>query len=101
MNALDDNYSPPDKTGKFTISLCAGKACCIKGIDRVLAQLIDELGVGFGETTADGLFSLRQEECMGKCADAPVLTVNDDTYEKVTPQQVSEILQKYAMLRYK
>ncbi len=81
--------------GRFMISVCLGTACYVKGADRVAQKLMEELGVQFGETTTDGIFTLETSRCIGTCGLAPVLTVDDDVHAQVTPDQVPLILEKY------
>jgi len=64
-------------TGKYKIALCTNLPCALGGASRAAEHLKQKLGVGFGETTADGLFTLKQGECFGACGDAPVLLVNN------------------------
>lgn len=78
--------------GKYAISICLGTACFVKGADRVLSAFENELGVHLGETTPDGLFSIEVSRCLGVCALAPVVTINDKTYSQVTPKQVPELI---------
>ena len=63
--------------GKFKLNVCTNLSCQVRGGDHALAHLEKKLGVSMGETTADGMFTLQQCECLGACADAPVLLVND------------------------
>jgi NADH:ubiquinone oxidoreductase subunit E len=81
--------------GKFLISVCLGTACYVKGADRVAQKLIDELGITFGETSTDGMFTLQAARCLGTCGLAPVLMVDNDVHPQVTPDQVPIILEKY------
>ena len=81
--------------GKFIINVCLGTACYVKGADRVAQKLIDELGITFGETSTDGIFSLEAARCLGTCGLAPVLMVGDEVHPQVTPDQVPLILEKY------
>ena len=81
--------------GKFIINVCLGTACYVKGADRVAQKLIDELGITFGETSTDGIFSLEAARCIGTCGLAPVLMVGDEVHPQVTPDQVPLILEKY------
>lgn len=80
--------------GRFMISVCMGTACYVKGADKVAAKLKDELGIDFGQTTTDGLFSLHEAHCLGTCGLAPVVMVNDQIHAKVTPDQVPSLLEK-------
>jgi NADH-quinone oxidoreductase subunit E len=63
--------------GKFKLNVCTNLSCQVRGGEHALAHLEHKLGVSLGETTADGMFTLQQCECLGACADAPVLLVND------------------------
>ena len=81
--------------GRFVINVCLGTACYVKGADRVADKLREELGIDFGETTKDGMFSLDESRCIGTCGLAPVLMVGDEVYGKVTPEQLPEIIAKH------
>ena len=63
--------------GRFKITLCTNLPCALSGASAAAAHLHQCLGIGFGETTADGRFTLKEGECLGACGDAPVLLVND------------------------
>ena len=78
--------------GKYVISVCMGTACFVKGADKILEKLRLELGIEIGETTKDGMFSLDNSRCIGVCALAPVMTINDKVYSQVTPQQIPGII---------
>lgn len=82
--------------GKYAVSICLGTACFVKGADRLLSAVESELGISLGETTQDGLFSIEASRCIGVCALAPVLTINEKTYSQVTPTQVPELLRAVA-----
>ena len=81
--------------GKFDISVCLGTACYVKGAQELLDELSAQLGIGPEECTADGAFSLTACRCIGACGLAPVLTVNEDVYGKITAADVKGILDKY------
>ena len=81
--------------GKYNISVCLGTACYVKGASAVLEEVKNQLGIDVGETTKDGLFSIQDTRCLGCCGLAPVMTVNDDVYGKLTPKEVAGILNKY------
>ncbi len=82
--------------GKYTISVCLGTACYVKGSGDIFNKLSEILGIKGGETTPDGKFSLVDCRCIGACGLAPVLTVNDDVYGRLTVDDVAGILEKYA-----
>lgn len=78
--------------GKFVIRLCQTISCDIQGKKRVARQLENELGIKFGETTSDGMFSLEYTNCLGMCDQGPALMVNNKIYTRVTPANVPEII---------
>ena len=63
--------------GRFKLSVCTNLPCALQGAAVAAEHIKQRLGIGFGETTADGVFTLKEGECMGACGDAPVLIVND------------------------
>lgn len=83
------------KKGKYVISVCMGTACHVKGADKLIEKLQDELGIKLGETTNDGLFTIEEARCLGTCALAPVMKVNDDVHSQVTVDQIPKILEIY------
>jgi len=64
-------------TGRYKVTICTNLPCALSGANVAAEHLKQKLGIGFGETTADGNFTLKEGECMGACGDAPVLLVND------------------------
>lgn len=81
--------------GKYNISVCLGTACYVKGAQQVLDKICEVLGVEAGECSDDGKFSIEACRCIGACGLAPVMTVNDDVYGKLTADMVPGILAKY------
>lgn len=81
--------------GKYNISVCLGTACYVKGSGKILEELSKELGIEAEECTEDGKFSLTACRCIGACGLAPVLTVNEDVYGRLVPEDVDKILAKY------
>lgn len=81
--------------GKYQISVCLGTACYVKGSGDIYNKLMEKLGIEGGECTPDGKFSLDACRCIGACGLAPVLTVNDDVYGRLTVDDVEGILAKY------
>jgi NADH-quinone oxidoreductase subunit E len=63
--------------GKFKITVCTNLPCALSGANEAAARLKQRLGIGFGETSGDGRFTLKEGECLGACGDAPVLLVNN------------------------
>lgn len=81
--------------GKYNISVCLGTACYVKGSGAILDKLTKVLGIEAEECTADGKFSLTACRCIGACGLAPVMTVNDDVYGRLVPEDIEGILSKY------
>ncbi len=79
--------------GQFVIRLCRTIACEMRGAEHVARQLENDLGIRFGETTADGKFSLHRANCLGMCDQGPALMVNEKVYTRVTPEKVHCILE--------
>lgn len=81
--------------GRYVISVCVGTACHVKGVNKIAARIKEELGIEYGETTKDGFFTLEEARCLGMCALAPVVQIGKDIHAKVTPDQISAILESY------
>lgn len=80
--------------GRHHIQVCRTLPCALAGAERITAAIKAKLGVGVGETTADGRFTLSEVECLASCGTAPMMQVNDDYYENLNEQSVGEILDK-------
>jgi NADH-quinone oxidoreductase subunit E len=79
--------------GKYKIALCTNLPCALQGANVAAEHLKKTLGVGFNETTADGLFTLREGECFGACGDAPVLLVNNKRMCcAMTPDRLDDLI---------
>lgn len=83
--------------GVHRVTVCLGTACFVRGADKVLARIKQELGVDAGETTGDGQFSIECARCLGACALAPVVTVGEKVYGGVKPGDVKKILKDYGL----
>ena len=81
--------------GKYSVSVCLGTACYVKGAGNIIDRLKRELNLEEGGTSADGMFSLAATRCIGCCGLAPVLTVNEDVYGKLVADDIPGILSKY------
>ena len=81
--------------GRNHISVCLGTACYVKGADKVLERITQKLGIQPEECTEDGAFSLTACRCIGACGLAPVMTVNDEVYGRLVPEDVDAILAQY------
>ena len=81
--------------GRHKIAICTNLPCALQGANAAAAHLKHSLGIGFGETTADGAFTLREAECFGACGDAPVLLVNDKRMCcAMTPDKLDALLKE-------
>jgi len=81
--------------GEYVIGVCLGTACYVKGSQKIMDELTKQLQVEVGRTTKDGKFTLNATRCLGACGLAPVMMINDEVYGRLTPDQVSGILDKY------
>ena len=80
-------------SGQYKIALCTNLPCALQGANVAAGHLMKTLGVGFNETTADGMFTLREGECFGACGDAPVLLVNNKRMCcAMTPDKLDQLL---------
>ncbi len=78
--------------GKFHIQICKSLSCTLVGARSVTDQIKQRLGITLGETTPDGLFSLKQVECLAACGAGPMMQINEDYYEQLTTEKVDQIL---------
>jgi NADH:ubiquinone oxidoreductase subunit E len=81
--------------GKFTVRVCMGTACYVRGSAKLLKRLVDLLGVNVGETTSDRKFTLEVMRCMGACGLAPAIMINDEVIRQVNPDRLEHILGQY------
>lgn len=81
--------------GENTIHVCRSISCYLRGSDDIITALENHLGVRCGETTADGKFTLKKAECLGACVNAPMMQVNKQYHEKLTTDNVTEIIDTY------
>ena len=89
------HFFKTSKPGKHKISVCLGTACYLKGGQDLIEEARNILGLSAGGVTEDGLFSIDPVRCVGCCGLAPVMTVDNDTYGKVTKDMLPEIIAKY------
>ena len=78
--------------GKYLIMLCQGTACHVNGSEKIEKAIREEIGISDGETTEDGLFTLKNVACLGCCSLSPVMMINDETYGSLTPDKTKGIL---------
>jgi len=85
-----------DKMGKHVLSVCTNLSCSLRGSAKVVEHLQNRLNIKLGETTKDGLFSLKEVECMAACGGAPMLEVDKIYHENLTEEKIDQILSDIA-----
>lgn len=80
--------------GKHKISLCTNISCMLRGSDDIVKHIQDKLKIKLGETTTDGKFTLKEVECLAACGGAPMMQIDDEYFENLTPGRVDEILER-------
>jgi NADH-quinone oxidoreductase E subunit len=83
---------PKEKVGKYLIQVCINLSCGLMGAESLVDCLLKKLNVKLGEITEDGLFTVVQVECLGSCASAPMMQINQTYYENLTADKVDKIL---------
>ena len=83
-------YTKP--IGVHHIQICRTLPCALRGAERLTSFISKTLGIGVGQTTADGRFTLSEVECLASCGTAPMMQINDDYYENLTDEKAAEIL---------
>ena len=83
---------PKAPRGKYLIQVCHNISCALLGADSLIGYLEKKLEIKKGETTGDNMFTLISVECLGSCATAPMMQINNDFYENLTPEKVDQIL---------
>jgi NADH-quinone oxidoreductase subunit E len=79
--------------GEHLVQVCTTTPCWLRGSEAIVQTCESKLGIGLNETTADGKFTLKEVECMGACVNAPMVQINDDYYEDLTPEAMESILE--------
>jgi NADH-quinone oxidoreductase subunit E len=82
--------------GRWHLQACRNLSCTMRGAEGVIEQLSERLGIGPGETTADGRFTLSTCECLGSCGTAPVVMVNETYHEQMTPERLDALIERLA-----
>lgn len=80
--------------GKHKICVCTNVSCMMCGSEEIVDHLNKRLGIGFGQVTQDGLFSLKEVECLGACGGAPMVQIGQNYYENLTPEKVDAIIER-------
>jgi len=81
--------------GKFNVQVCTNISCMVRGGEEILQHCAKRLGVGHKQTTADGMFTLEEVECIGACSWAPAAQVNYDFHENLTTEKIDKVLDEY------
>jgi NADH-quinone oxidoreductase subunit E len=81
--------------GKYLVKICDGTACHVNGSERIAGIIEDELQITGNDTTEDGLFTLQKVACLGCCSLSPVIMINDETYGRLNPKKVQQLLKEY------
>ena len=82
--------------GRHHLQVCTNVSCMLRGSDAIVRVIEERLGIGLGETTPDGKFSLDEVECLASCGTAPMMQVNDDYHENLTTQSTRELIERLA-----
>ena len=80
------------EVGRWHLQVCHNVACSMNGSDRIEGHICKKLGIKAGETTPDGKFTFSTAECLGSCGTAPVVMVNDEYHENMSPEKLDELL---------
>lgn len=94
------SYFTTKPKGKHIISVCTGTACFVRGGEGILEEFKSQLGIGVGETTSDGKFTIDTLRCIGACGLAPVVSVGDKLYGNLKKEDVINILKEYSEVDY-
>ncbi|MBS1262406.1 MAG: NADH-quinone oxidoreductase subunit 2 [Calditrichaeota bacterium] len=86
-------YFPRKPVGKYHIQLCHNIACNLRGAENLIEYMRDKHGIEEDRVTGDGLFCLHRVECLGACGGAPMMQVNDDYYENLSPEKIEELIE--------
>lgn len=84
-----------EPVGDYLVGVCLGTACYVRGAQAIVDKIGSELNLKVGATSADGKYTLQATRCIGACGLAPVITVNEDVYGRITDKDVTTILAKY------
>jgi NADH-quinone oxidoreductase E subunit len=82
--------------GKYLLQICTTTPCWLRGSDDIVKACEKKLGIGMNETTPDGLFTMKEVECLGACVNAPMVQINDDYYEDLDADSMTKLLEQFA-----
>ena len=94
------SYFTTEPKGDNIISICTGTACFVRGAEGILEEFKSQLGIGVGETTPDGKFTIDILRCVGSCGLAPVVSVGDKLYGNLKKEDVNNIIKEYSEVPY-
>ncbi|MEW6720708.1 MAG: NADH-quinone oxidoreductase subunit NuoE [Thermodesulfobacteriota bacterium] len=80
--------------GRYHLQVCRNLSCSLMGAEHIIAHVSGKLGIRPGETTPDGMFTLSMAECLGSCGTAPVMMVNDEYHENLTPESIDALIER-------
>lgn len=83
-----------EPVGRYVLGICGTLPCALSGADGMFAYLKEKLGIGWDETTPDGMFTIERRECLGACSEAPLMLVNRQLETKLTSEKVDRILEE-------
>ncbi len=89
------SFLEPGRQYKNVIRICKTISCEMKNKREIVEALEKKLGIKIGETTADGVFTLSETNCLGHCHEGPAMLVNDDIYTRLTPEKAVAVIEKY------
>ncbi|HCX65131.1 MAG TPA: NAD(P)H-dependent oxidoreductase subunit E [Eubacteriaceae bacterium] len=90
------SYFSTEPKGDYSVNICLGTACFVRGADKLVDEFERELGIKVGETSEDGKFSLTGLRCVGACGLAPVVMVNEKVYGRIKKDDVKKIIKEYS-----
>ncbi len=91
------SFLETEKGGKYVIRVCKTITCMMHGKNQVIKELEELLKINLGETTPDGLFTLKETNCLGQCHKGPAMLINDVPYTELTPGKVRDIINEYRL----
>ena len=83
-------------TGRHVLNVCTNISCLLRGSSEIVKKLENKLQIKVGETTSDGRFTLRSVECLGACVNAPMMQINKNYHENLTPETLDSLLEEYS-----
>jgi NADH-quinone oxidoreductase E subunit len=87
-------YKKP--VGRHHLQVCTNVSCMLRGSDEIVGAIEKRLGIGLGQTTGDGKFTLDEVECLASCGTAPMMQVNEEYHENLTPQTTLDLIERLA-----